>query len=71
MANRLNLFKKITEHEASAYLINKLAKFKSETNYNLKSKLVYRLPKPRTNSLKRSFFNGSLKKWMDLEKKKP
>ena len=69
IANRLNLFKKITENKAPDYLINKLAKFKSETNYNLRSTLANRLPKPRTNSLKRTFFYGSLKTLMDLETK--
>ena len=69
VANRLNLFKKIEENKAPDYLINKLAKFKSVNNYNLRSTLAYRLPKPRTNSLKRSFFYGSLKTLMDLETK--
>ena len=49
--------------------INKLAKFKSETNYNLRSTMAFCLPKPRTNSLKHTSLYRSLKKWMDLETK--
>ena len=56
IAKRPNLFKKITENKAPEYLINKLAKFKSETNYNSRSTLAYRLPKQRTSSLRRNFF---------------
>ena len=58
MANHLNLFKKISENKAPEYLINKLAKFKSEINYNFNKKYVG-LPSVKAKdkfSLRRSFF---------------
>ena len=69
VAKRLSLFKRITENMAPEYLVNKLTTFKSANTYNLWSTLPYRLPKPNTNSLKRIFFYGSMKKWKELEKK--
>lgn len=61
IARRLCLFKNILDGRAPDYLIQKLSSFKFNKLYDTRSRLPYRLPIPRTNSMKRMFFYNSVK----------
>ena len=63
IARRLCLFKNILDGHVPDYLIQKLSSFKFNKLYDTRSRLPYRLPIPRTNSMKRMFFYNSVKLW--------
>jgi hypothetical protein len=57
------LLGKIINGQAPEYLTTKLATFRFQHQYILRTKIEYRLPKPKTNALKRTFFYSTLKNW--------
>ena len=63
IAMRLCLFKNILDGRAPDYLIQKLSSFKFNKLYETRSRLPYRLPIPRINSMKRMFFYNAVKLW--------
>ena len=63
IARRLCLFKNILDGRAPDYLTQKLSSFKFNKLYDTRSRLPYRLPIPRTNSMKRMFFYNAVKLW--------
>ena len=48
--------KKVLDGRAPEYLTQKLSSLKYNKSYDTRSRLPYRLPIPRTNSMKRMFF---------------
>ena len=56
--------------QAPEYLTTKLATFRFQHQYSLRTKIEYRLPKPKTNALKRTFFYSTLKYWNTLGEEK-
>ena len=60
LARRLFLLLKIQAKLAPQYLIDKLDSFKFSHRYSTRKSSLYRLPVPRTNSLKRTFFYTSI-----------
>ena len=60
---KICLLLKIIEDHVPEYLISKLESFRFQHQYNTKCKTVLRLPKPRTNSLKITFFYSTIKSW--------
>lgn len=63
IARRLCLFKNILDGRAPDYLTQKLSSLKFNKLYDTRSRLPYRLPIPRTNSMKRMFFYNAVKLW--------
>ena len=63
---RLCLFKKILDGRAPEYLTQKLSSLKYNKSYDTRSRLPYRLPIPRTISMKRVFFYNAVKLWNDV-----
>jgi len=63
---RLFLFKKILDGRAPDYLSEKLLSLKYHEACDTRSRLPYRLPIPRTNSMKRMFFYNAVKPWNDV-----
>ena len=63
---RLCLFKKILDGRTPEYLTQKLSSLKYNKSYDTRSRLPYRLPIPRTNSMKRMLFYNAVKLWNDV-----
>ena len=60
---RLLLLKKILDGCAPDYLSEKLLSLKYHKSHDTRSRLPYRLPVPRTNSMKRLFLYNAVKLW--------
>ena len=63
LIDKICLLRRIIEGHVPEYLISKLESFRFQHQYNTKCKTDFRLPKPRTNSLKRTFFYSTIKSW--------
>ena len=63
LIDKICLLRRIIEGHVPEYLISKLEPFRFQHQYNTKCKTDFRLPKPRTNSLKRTFFYSTIKSW--------
>ena len=57
------IYENILDGRAPDYLTQKLSSFKFNKLYDTRSRLPYRLPIPRTNSMKRMFFCNAVKLW--------
>ena len=63
LIDKICLLRKIIEGHVPEYLISKLESFRFQHQYNTKCKTDFCLPKPGTNSLKRTFFYSTIKSW--------
>ena len=63
---KLSLFRKIIDGRAPEYLIHKLESFRFNHKCRTRSQTEYRLPKPRTDSLRRIFFYTMINTWNTL-----
>ena len=54
--NKLGLLKKVIDGRAPEYLITTLDSLRFEHKYSTRTKTLYRLPKPRTEAMRRTFF---------------
>ena len=59
--NKLGLLKKIINGRAPEYLITTLDSLRFEHKYSTRTKTLYRLPKPRTEAMRRTFFYSTIK----------
>ena len=63
LIDKICLLHRIIEGHVPEYLISKLESFRFQHQYSTKCKTDFRLPKPRNNSLKRTFFYSTIKSW--------
>ena len=64
LLNKLILFKKIIDGRTPDYLCDKLTLFSSSSSkYNTRSRCLYRIPKPKTDALRRTFFYSVISVW--------
>ena len=54
--NKLGLLRKVIDSRAPEYLITTLDSLRFEHKYSTRTKTLYRLPKPRTEAIRRTFF---------------
>ena len=59
--NKLGLLKKVIDGRAPEYLITTLDSLRFEHKYSTRTKTLYRLPKPRTEAMRRTFFYSTIK----------
>ena len=59
--NKLGLLKKVIDGRAPEYLITTLDSLRFEHKYSTRTKPLYRLPKPRTEAMRRTFFYSTIK----------
>ena len=59
--NRLGLLKKVIDGRAPEYLTASLDTLRFEHNYPTRAKTSYRLPKPRTEAMRRTSFYSAIK----------
>ena len=59
--NKFGLLKKVIDGKAPEYLITTLDSLRFEHKYSTKTKTLYRLPKPRTEAMRRTFFYSTIK----------
>ena len=59
--NKLGLLKKVIDGRAPEYLITTLDSLRFEHKYSTRTKTLYRLPKPRTEAMRRAFFYSTIK----------
>ena len=59
--NKLGLLKKVIDGRAPEYLTASLDTLRFEHNYPTRAKTSYRLPKPRTEAMRRTFFYSAIK----------
>ena len=57
--NKIGLLKKVIDGRASEYLIT-LDSLRFEHKYSTRTKTLYRLPKPRTEAMRRTFFYSTI-----------
>ena len=60
------MLKKILDGRAPDFLSKKLLSLKCHKSHDTRSRLPYRLPIPRTNSMKRIFFYNAFKLWNNV-----
>ena len=65
---KLCLFREISDGRAPEYLINKLESFRLNHKCQTRAKAEFRLPKPKTDSLRRTFFTQQLRYGTHWEK---
>ena len=58
---KLGLLKKVIDGRAPEYLTAILDNFRFEHNYPTRAKTSYRLPKPRPEAMRRTFFYSTIK----------
>ena len=58
--NKIGLLKKVVDGRAPEYLITTLDSLRFEHKYSNRTKTLYRLPKPRTESMRRTFFYSTI-----------
>ena len=58
--NKIGLLKKVIDGRAPEYLITTLDSLRFEHKYSTRTKTLYRLPKPRTESMRRTFFYSTI-----------
>ena len=63
---RLLALKKILDLRAPDFLSEKLLSLKYHKSHDTRSRLPYRLPIPRTNSMKRTFFYNAFELWNNV-----
>ena len=59
--NKLGLLKKVIDGRTPEYLITTLDSLRFEHKYSTRTKTLYRLPKPRTEAMRRTFFYSTIK----------
>ena len=59
--NKLGLLKKVIDGRAPEYLITTLDSLRFEHKNSTRTKTLYRLPKPRTEAMRRTFFYSTIK----------
>ena len=59
--NKLGLLKKVINERVPEYLITILDSLRFEHKYSTRTKTLYRLPKPRTEAMRRTFFYSTIK----------
>ena len=59
--NKIGLLKKVIDGRAPEYLITTLDSLRFEHKYSTRTKTLYRLPKPRTEAMRRTFFYSTIK----------
>ena len=59
--NKLGLLKKVVDGRAPEYLITTLESLRFDHKYSTRTKKLYRLPKPRTEAMRRTFFYSTIK----------
>ena len=59
--NKLRLLKKVIDGRAPEYPITRWDSLQFEHKYSAKTKTLYRLPKPRTEAMRRTFFYSAVK----------
>ena len=59
--NKLGLLRKVIDSRAPEYLITTLDSLRFEHKYSTRTKTLYRLPKPRTEAMRRTFFYSTIK----------
>ena len=59
--NKIGLLKKVIDGRAPEYLITTLESLRFEHKYSTRTKTLYRLPKPRTEAMRRTFFYSTIK----------
>ena len=60
------MLKKILDGHAPDFLSEKLLSLKYHKSHDRRSRLPYRLPIPRINSMKRMFFYNAVKLWNNV-----
>ena len=58
--NKIGLLKKVIDGRAPEYLITILDSLRFEHKYSTRTKTLYRLPKPRTEAVRRTFFYSTI-----------
>ena len=58
--NKIGLLKKVIDGRAPEYLITTLDSLRFEHKYSTRTKTLYRLPKPRTEAMRRTFFYSTI-----------
>ena len=59
--NKLGLLKNVIDGRAPEYLITTFDSLRFEHKYSTRTKTLYRLPKPRTEAMRRTFFYSTIK----------